>query len=114
MITDMLSNKRIKVMLGTNFMDISHVEGGKVYILGQEFKGFDFYPGKIGELAGFVFVNLPYISLNLQFGRISIVVIWLVISARWLSAVSKNQTQNSKSESFQNVFEVIEGCVLRR
>jgi len=30
MITDMLSNKRIKVMLGTNFMDISHVEGGKV------------------------------------------------------------------------------------
>jgi len=39
MITNMLSNKRIKVMLGSNFMDIAHLDGGGIYILGQEFDG---------------------------------------------------------------------------
>ena len=72
MITNMLSNKRIKVMLGTNFMDIAHLQEGKVYIMGQEFRGSVYYTGKVDELAGFVFGLLPYRSLKLQFERINV------------------------------------------
>ncbi len=72
MITNMLANKRVKVMLGTNFMDIAHLEEGKVYILGQEFRGSVYYTGKVDELARFVFGNLPYRSLELQFERINV------------------------------------------
>ncbi len=68
----MLKNKRIKIVLKTDFSDLFHLDFRNHKILlkdGKEFTGTIFYTGCPDELLSFKFGKLPYRSLNFVFEK---------------------------------------------
>lgn len=64
---NMLKNSDIKLMLNTDFKDLIKIEDRKIYLLENEFKGKLIFTGKIDELFGYEFGELPYRSMKFEF-----------------------------------------------
>ncbi len=70
MVENMLSHKNIKLLLNTDFKEISEIKGKDFYIFGSKFEGKLIYTGQIDELFDYKFGELPYRSLDLRFETI--------------------------------------------
>lgn len=64
---NILSDKRIKLMLNTDFKEIIKVEGDKISFMDTEFNGKIIYTGMIDEFFNYQFGELPYRSLTFDF-----------------------------------------------
>lgn len=72
MFTNMISNKKIKIMLNTDYKDIMNIDinNNKVHFLEKEFNGKVIYTGMIDELFNYKYGELPYRSLKFDFENI--------------------------------------------
>lgn len=67
MIGRMLDHPGIKLMLNTSHEEVLELRDGRIHFMGSEFRGKVIFTGKIDELFGYRYGELPYRSLDLRF-----------------------------------------------
>jgi len=67
MIGRMLDHPGIKLMLNTSHDEVLELRDGRIHFMGSEFRGKLIFTGKIDELFGYRYGELPYRSLDLRF-----------------------------------------------
>ncbi|HIH64451.1 MAG TPA: UDP-galactopyranose mutase [Methanothermobacter thermautotrophicus] len=67
MIGRMLDHPCIKLMLNTSHDEVLELRDGRIHFMGSEFRGKLIFTGKIDELFGYRYGELPYRSLDLRF-----------------------------------------------
>jgi len=67
MVERMLDHSCIKLMLNTSHHEVLELRDGQIHFMGSEFRGKVIFTGKIDELFGYRYGELPYRSLDLQF-----------------------------------------------
>ncbi|MEO0239692.1 MAG: UDP-galactopyranose mutase [candidate division WOR-3 bacterium] len=70
----MLSNKKIKLLLNTDFKELIKIDflEKKIYFKGKEFKGKLIFTARIDELFNFIFGELSYRTLDLKFETLKV------------------------------------------
>lgn len=67
MIGRMLDHPCIKMMLNTSHEEVLELRDGRIHFMGSEFSGKVIFTGKIDELFGYRYGELPYRSLDFRF-----------------------------------------------
>ncbi|MCR5833574.1 MAG: UDP-galactopyranose mutase [Selenomonadaceae bacterium] len=71
LVKNILDNKNIKLLMNTDFNEVTELRDGEIFLFGQKFDGRLIYTGQLDELFGKKFGELPYRSVNMKFETIN-------------------------------------------
>ena len=67
LVENILDHKNIKLLLNTDFREVTELRGDEIFLFGQKFNGRLIYTGQLDELFGKKFGALPYRSVAMNF-----------------------------------------------
>lgn len=67
LVNSMLNNTNIDLILDEDVMDYLSLRGGRIYWHGKSYEGYVIYTGKLDQVFGYKYGQLPYRSLKFEF-----------------------------------------------